>query len=229
MITPCHGENGCGTLLRRDMSRSAGSPSHGSNAAVSGLPRSQMTDFMPQVPGTTDNPTASGMAASQIPRPDTLSVSGAGMNSLSDLTAGAGMNPVDMSSGIPGQPDTPASMLDPVTEGGSSVIPEGILPENPVFQVPANPLLPPGYQEVISYENVQYLNGFLRTQIGRYIRVEQLIGSSQTEDRYGFLVGVGINYILLQDYSTGNISAMDYYSIKYVYIYYSSSGAPSGR
>ena len=104
--------------------------------------------------------------------------------------------------------------------------PDPVLPENPQFQVPANPLLPPGYQEVLNYENLQYMNGFLRTQIGKYLRVEQLVTSNQIEDRFGYLVGVGLNYILLQQAGTGNISAIDYYSIKYVYVYYNQSEVP---
>jgi len=104
--------------------------------------------------------------------------------------------------------------------------PDPVLPENPQFQVPANPLLPPGYQEMISYENLQYMNGFLRTQIGKYLHVEQLISTNQIEDRYGYLVGVGLNYILLQQAGTGNISAIDYYSIKYVYVYYQPEDLP---
>ena len=74
---------------------------------------------------------------------------------------------------------------------------------------------------MINYENLQYMNGFLRTQIGKYIRVEQIVGSTVIEDRYGYLVGVGLNYILLQEINTQNIMAVDFYNIKYVYIYYS--------
>lgn len=93
--------------------------------------------------------------------------------------------------------------------------------------MPPNPLLPPGYQEFISYENLQYLNGFLRTQIGKYVRIEQLIGSNLLEDRYGYLIGVGINYVLLQELDTGNVSALDYYNIKYVHIYYNYLNLPT--
>ena len=31
------------------------------------------------------------------------------------------------------------------------------------------------------------------------------MGSNITEDYEGFLIGVGINYIILQDYASGNI------------------------
>ena len=97
----------------------------------------------------------------------------------------------------------------------------------PSFSVPSNPLVPPEYEQTIDYDTAQYMNGFLRTQIGRSMRVEQLIGSNSTEDRYGFLVGVGNNYLLMQDIYNGNISLIDLYSVKYVYIYYSEPVFPN--
>ncbi len=162
------------------------------------LSYTQMTDFM-------------------TPAPVSFSAGG----SASQMTpASSPMEAADRET-IPGQPDTAAS-------GSTGRIPEAILPDAPQFQVPNNPLLPPGYQEVIDYENLQYLNGFLRTQIGKYVRVDQLMGSAMIEERYGYLVGVGLNYILLQELSTGNISAIDFYNIKYVYIYHTAAGFSSG-
>lgn len=92
--------------------------------------------------------------------------------------------------------------------------------QSPSFNVPSHPMVPPEYEQTIDYDSIQYMNGFLRTQIGRYVRVEQLIGSGNTEERFGFLVGVGNNYLLLQDISDGNILVVDFYSIKFVYIYF---------
>ena len=99
--------------------------------------------------------------------------------------------------------------------------------QSPSFSVPSNPLVPPEYEQTIDYDSVQYMNGFLRTQIGRYMRVEQLIGSDTTEDRYGFLVGVGNNYLLMQDISNGNISVVDLYSVKFAYIYFGEPVFPN--
>lgn len=98
-----------------------------------------------------------------------------------------------------------------------------VLPVAPTFKVPDNPLLPPGYQNILDYETLQYMTGFLRTQIGRYMRIEQLIGSDTIESRYGYLAGVGINYVLLKELATGNIMMLDFYNIKYVYIYNSEN------
>lgn len=104
-----------------------------------------------------------------------------------------------------------------------------ILPDNPTFNVPANPLLPEEYREVLDYNSIQYLNGILRTQIGRYVRVQQLVGSNILQDYDGFLIGVGINYIILQDYSSENIRMLDIYGIKDVYVYYADVMNPITR
>ena len=93
--------------------------------------------------------------------------------------------------------------------------------------MPSSPLVPPEYEQTIDYDSVQYMNGFLRTQIGRAMRVEQMIGSDSTEDRYGFLVGVGNNYLLLQDITNGNVAIVDLYTVKYVYMYFGEPVFPN--
>lgn len=91
----------------------------------------------------------------------------------------------------------------------------------PTYNVPSSPMVPPQYEQTLDFDSIQYLNGFLTTQIGRYVKVEQLVSSSIVTERAGFLIGVGSNYIVLQEITSGNIMAVDYYSIKYVYVYYS--------
>ncbi len=97
-----------------------------------------------------------------------------------------------------------------------------VIPNSPTFQVPANPLLPQDYNEILDYNAGQYLNGIFRTQIGRYVKVSQLVGSNTLEEFEGYLIGVGINYIILQDYITGNIRILDIYGIKNMYVYYAN-------
>ena len=109
-------------------------------------------------------------------------------------------------------------------QGGASY--PQVIPNSPTFQVPANPLLPQEYNEVLDYNAVQYLNGIFRTQIGRYVKVSQLVGSNTLEDFEGYLIGVGINYIILQDYITGNIRILDIYGIKSMYVYYKNIRSP---
>lgn len=136
--------------------------------------------------------------------------------------------------GIPGgvvrpseEPGMPRRMLayDNMTPYMDNVRPSGTL-ENPSVILPQSPLSPNGYQEEIDNTALQSFNGFLRTQIGRYMRVEQLVTSDRTEDRLGFLVGVGSNFIILQDITTGNILVIDIFSIRLTYVYYSSAVVP---
>lgn len=115
---------------------------------------------------------------------------------------------------VPGAGSGPAD-----NSSGSSQINSTVTPDTPSFQVPGNPLLPPGYQETLDYSSLQYVNGFYRTQIGRYVRVDQLVGNNLTQQE-GFLIGVGYNYILLQEGYTNNILVVDIYSIKNMYVFY---------
>lgn len=96
------------------------------------------------------------------------------------------------------------------------VPPTGMIPTAP--PVPAVPptAAAPTPQTVVS---TYYTAGFLRTQIGRRIRVEFLIGTNAITDRSGVLIGVGASYILLRSEQTGEIIMCDLYSIKFVTIY----------
>lgn len=107
----------------------------------------------------------------------------------------------------------------------TNTTPSGTM-DNPSVVLPQSPLAPNGYQEEIDNSALQSFNGFLRTQIGRYMRVEQLVTSDRTEDRLGFLVGVGSNFIILQDITTGNILVIDIFSIRLTYVYYSPAVVP---
>lgn len=251
MITPCCSSAGGSGRIMPTGSIPAVSPF----TAVESLPFSQMNPLTltVPVPGTTDVPTSSGIVAATVPRPGTEALSPSPLSQLEQLNQSLEMIPGQPDAQfLPPQtpgftlpetqtpgittPETslqtpvpPVAPAPPQTPPGSGVNPPPVLPTAPQFQVPANPLLPPGYQEFIDYENLQYLNGFLRTQIGKYMRVEQLVGASNLEDRYGYLVGVGINYILLQELGTRNILAIDYYGIKSVYVFFNQTLLPTGR
>lgn len=99
--------------------------------------------------------------------------------------------------------------------------------ETPAITIPQDPMTPNGYDSEIDYDSVQAFNGFLRTQIGRYMRIEQLVGSNNIENRFGFLVGVGTNFIILQEITTGNIMVLDIFSIRLTYVYYSPPVIPN--
>lgn len=72
----------------------------------------------------------------------------------------------------------------------------------------------------VSTNDIQYMNGFLRTQIGRRTHVEFLVGTNTMVDRYGILLGVGANYILMNEFETNNILVCDFYNIKFVRFFY---------
>ncbi|MEG0924881.1 MAG: hypothetical protein RR313_09025 [Anaerovoracaceae bacterium] len=171
MITQCDSNGGCGKVINVNAIEKTG------EARTMDIPYKNMTNYIPQVPGTVYIPEGND-PENNSPRPE----------SLPD-----------------GKP----------------------IPESPSFGVPTNPLLPPGYQEVLGYGNLQYLNGFLRTQIGKYVKVEVVYGSTSVVEKSGYLVGVGINYIILQEFSTGNVLTIDFYSIKSAYIYYAKPAMTS--
>lgn len=217
MIIPCDDANGCGTIMPM--------PNMAPGTTVdpiTEIPYERMNNFT---------------AASQINRQTAQSNSGASTQTQMNPNNPNRTSPIPAQ--IPGTTDSPTvtgTIATTPTPTGADFIDGTIadptpgtnfFPETPNFTVPQNPLLPPGYQEILDYESLQYLNGFIRTQIGKYIRVQQLIGSSVIEDRYGYLVGVGINYILLQELSTDNIIALDFYNIKYIYIYYTNPDLPT--
>ncbi len=68
-----------------------------------------------------------------------------------------------------------------------------------------------------------YTPGFLRTQIGKLMRVEFLVGTG-VNDRVGRLVQVGASYILLQSIE-GSTIMCDLFSIKFATIVNTPLGA----
>ena len=60
-----------------------------------------------------------------------------------------------------------------------------------------------------------YTPGWMRTQIGKLMRVEFLIGNGTT-DRVGYLREVGSSYIVLDSLERASIIMCDIYSIKFV-------------
>lgn len=68
------------------------------------------------------------------------------------------------------------------------------------------------------HENLPYLNSFLSSQVGKEVNVGYIFGTGQATERRGKLVGVGYNYIVLQEEFSGQLLACDFYSIKFVRI-----------
>ena len=85
---------------------------------------------------------------------------------------------------------------------------------------PLAPITPMTQPMPMTVESLQYLNGFMRTQIGRMVRVEFLIGTNTLVDKTGTLLAVGANYILINEANTDDILACDFYNIKFINFFY---------
>lgn len=72
----------------------------------------------------------------------------------------------------------------------------------------------------ISPESLQYLNGFIRTQIGRRVSIDFLVGSNTMVTKLGYLLGVASNYILINELDTNDITTCDFYNIKFIRFFY---------
>jgi hypothetical protein len=82
------------------------------------------------------------------------------------------------------------------------------------------PITPTTQPQPVTTESLQYFNGYLRTQIGRKVTVDFLIGTNTLVDKTGTLLGVGANYILINELETDDLLICDFYTIKFVKVYY---------
>lgn len=81
---------------------------------------------------------------------------------------------------------------------------------------PTAPITPTTEPQPLSLASTDYLNGFLRTQIGKRVRVEFLIGTGTLLDKSGTLMSVGANYITLRQAESDDIITCDFFSIKFI-------------
>ncbi len=65
-------------------------------------------------------------------------------------------------------------------------------------------------------DDVNYTQGYLKTKIGQYAKIEFLIGTNLFIDKEGVLKDVGISYVVIEEAGTGNDLMADIYSIKFV-------------
>lgn len=102
-------------------------------------------------------------------------------------------------------------------------------PIKPMQQMPMNMnqgQVPPGYndnfQEAPGSPTIlgkEYTQGYLKSIIGKRIRVMFLIGTNIIQDRDGILQEVGISYIVIKETETNNLVLCDIYAIKFVTVY----------
>ncbi|MCT4543334.1 MAG: hypothetical protein N4A63_07315 [Vallitalea sp.] len=66
--------------------------------------------------------------------------------------------------------------------------------------------------------NTDYLQGYLRSKIGKFMKVNFLLGTGTFIDKEGVLQDVGVDHIVLRDIKTDEEVIADLYSIKFVEI-----------
>ncbi|MGE5474301.1 MAG: hypothetical protein ACM3UU_08790 [Ignavibacteriales bacterium] len=104
------------------------------------------------------------------------------------------------SSNLPGYPTVPTSPAFPVPQNSGTGYPKPSIPNPTVI-------------------NPEYTQGFLKTKIGKRVRIEFLIGSNSIVDRDGTITDVGISFIVLKEPNTGDLVMCDLYAIKFVTFY----------
>ena len=109
-----------------------------------------------------------------------------------------------------------------MVQGQMPLLPTGV-PTGPSAVPPITTTIPTpttvyGQPAPVTTDSIAYTAGFLKTQIGRKVRVEFLIGNGPLVDRTGTLRYVGTSYIILQPIDSDDLLMCDLYSIKFVTI-----------
>lgn len=116
--------------------------------------------------------------------------------------------------GIPKKPMMDNDMM----AGKQTGMEPGMNPLTPSGTLAGLPVTPETSQMQPTVQDIGFTQAFLRTVIGKRVRVEFLIGTSIMEDKSGTLLEVGISYIVIRDFSGTRIMC-DLYSIKFVNIF----------
>lgn len=79
--------------------------------------------------------------------------------------------------------------------------------------------VPSDAMEDPTLKNINFTQAYLRTQIGKRVKIDFLIGTNLFIDKEGTLLEVGISYVVIRE-ATSNAKVMcDLYSIKFVTIF----------
>jgi hypothetical protein len=180
---------------------SDGSCSAGFTGGATGTVPGTTPGTMPQTPGATMRPTtgtAGGTTTNRLPTIEDI----ASYNYLS-----------------PQQQEQQRQLLAQAGRTPFSGNPQSMVPSTNATNILA-PISPNTQPMPMTAESLQYMNGFLRTQIGRPVKVDFLIGTNTLVDRTGILLGVGVNYILINEIETDDVVACDFYNIKFIKFFY---------
>ena len=82
--------------------------------------------------------------------------------------------------------------------------------------VPSTPSVPGNIPGPPPSTEKGYIPNYLASNIGKNVRAEFIIGTTQYVDKTGLLVEVGINYFVLRDVNSRTDTMCDLYSVKFV-------------
>ena len=122
----------------------------------------------------------------------------------------------------------PSQMYQPITRTQSELYPTPAVIQEEIEESDRanNPASPNLTAEdlfapyAVTRESLQYLNGFIRTQIGRRVSIDFLLGGDFLTTKTGYLLAVAQNYLLLNELDTNDITACDIYTMKFIRFYY---------
>ncbi|WML36723.1 hypothetical protein [Clostridium sp. OS1-26] len=114
--------------------------------------------------------------------------------------------PGNTSAGAPTPGGTPGNAPTGIAGPGSVGV---TTPSSPFVTAPGAPVV----------LDTNYTQGYLRTQIGKRVRITFLLGTNTLQDRVGILQDVGISYVIIKEPDTGTNVLGDIYSIKFVDIF----------
>lgn len=146
-----------------------------------------------------------------------------GVSSTPGISNGESRLPSNISEGA--VPSTGEENLTDVTNPGTTATGRMVPISSPIRTnletgTGTNPIEEYNQPFLVDAQNIQYLNSFARTQIGRMVQVNFLAGSTTMLTLEGTLLGVGANFLMINERGTNDITTCDFYSIKYMRFYY---------
>lgn len=132
----------------------------------------------------------------------------------------SGMNMNQMMQGTPAQQpffnQMPAMPMQPMMPMMPAFVPQG----STTGSLPTNIASVPPQMVESPVMDTEYTQGYLKTQIGKKVKIEFLIGTNMLVDREGTLVDVGISFVIINEVETDDLLLCDIYSIKFVRFYF---------
>lgn len=110
-----------------------------------------------------------------------------------------------------------AQAVGPYGTTGGAVSQQSAAPGTQLSQF--SPITPTTEPPALNLNSLQFLNAALRTQIGRRVTIDFLIGTNTLTDRSGTLLAVGANYLIINPIETDDLLFCDFFTIKFVTVY----------